>query len=50
MGICFGSSGAPDVCQIWYLRELLKAFGARLVAILAAFGMNPARTWLSWAA
>ena len=39
--ICFGSGDNLKVSQVWDSKEQLDAFGARLMPILAEFGIEP---------
>ena len=39
--ICFGPEGNRKVSQVWDSKKQMEAFGARLMPILAEFGINP---------
>ena len=39
--ICFGSGDNLKVSQVWDSKEQFEAFGARLLPILAEFGIDP---------
>jgi hypothetical protein len=39
--LCFGEPGKLKVSQVWDSQEQLDAFGAKLMPILAEFGIEP---------